>query len=101
MTEGIPYELKQERASHPADPSPAITKIGAKDELATTQDKYDLEQIDINDPKDVKALETMLEQAKAATKSEHKMSLMQALRRYPKASAWSIAISLAVIMEGE
>ena len=46
-------------------------------------------------------LSEQLAQARAATASEHKMSLLQALKRYPKASAWSVVISLAVVMEGE
>ncbi|KAL8364826.1 hypothetical protein RB595_003890 [Gaeumannomyces hyphopodioides] len=45
-------------------------------------------------------LEAMLEGAKRATENEHKMGLFEALRMYPKASAWSILISVAVIMEG-
>jgi MFS transporter, SP family, general alpha glucoside:H+ symporter len=31
---------------------------------------------------------------------EHHMSLMDGLRRYPKAIAWSLALSTAIIMEG-
>ncbi|KAL8396822.1 hypothetical protein RB594_003782 [Gaeumannomyces avenae] len=45
-------------------------------------------------------LEAMIEGAKRATENEHKMGLFEALRMYPKASAWSIMISVAVIMEG-
>ncbi|KAL8282860.1 hypothetical protein RB597_010215 [Gaeumannomyces tritici] len=45
-------------------------------------------------------LEAMIEGAKRATENEHKMGLFEALRMYPKASAWSILISVAVIMEG-
>ncbi|KAH8880856.1 putative MFS maltose permease [Thozetella sp. PMI_491] len=35
-----------------------------------------------------------------ATKSEHQMSLVQALKLYPKAAAWSVALSSCLIMEG-
>lgn len=45
-------------------------------------------------------LEAMLEGAKRATEKEHEMGLLEALRMYPKASAWRILISVAVIMEG-
>jgi len=48
----------------------------------------------------VKKAEVLLMEAEAATESEHRMGLIQALRRYPKAAAWSLAISFAVIMEG-
>lgn len=38
--------------------------------------------------------------AAAATDEEHSLTLMQALRKYPQACFWSIAISSAIIMEG-
>lgn len=38
--------------------------------------------------------------ANAATQSEQNMSLMQGLRLYPKAVAWSVLLSAAIIMEG-
>ena len=50
---------------------------------------------------EVERLADMLDQARKATESEHKMTLLQAVRRYPKASAWSIAISFGVVMEGQ
>ena len=49
----------------------------------------------------VKAAEQLLHEAEEATASEHRMGLWQGLKTYPKASAWSIAISFAVVMEGE
>ncbi|KFY96603.1 hypothetical protein V501_00178 [Pseudogymnoascus sp. VKM F-4519 (FW-2642)] len=39
-------------------------------------------------------------QAKIATEKELRMSLSEALRRYPKAIGWSILLSTAVVMEG-
>ena len=50
---------------------------------------------------DVANLSDLLEQARKATDSEHKMTVWQAVKRYPKASAWSIGISFGVIMEGK
>ena len=50
---------------------------------------------------EVQRLADLLDQARKATESEHKMTVWQAVKRYPKASAWSIAISFGVVMEGE
>jgi hypothetical protein len=55
-------------------------------------------EVDVNQ---VKKLEMLLHEAELGTAAEHRMSLWQALKLYPKASAWSIAISFAVVMEGE
>lgn len=44
-------------------------------------------------------VEDLLRAAEAATRTEHKMTLMQGLRQYPKACFWSMMISVAVIME--
>ncbi|KAJ7830619.1 maltose permease MAL61 [Mycena olivaceomarginata] len=46
------------------------------------------------------AVREMTINAKLATDKEHKMSLMQGLRLYPKAIAWSILISTCICMEG-
>jgi SP family general alpha glucoside:H+ symporter-like MFS transporter len=43
---------------------------------------------------------TMFTDAAKATEAEHKMTLMQGLRLYPKAVGWSILLSAAIIMEG-
>ncbi|RAO72411.1 uncharacterized protein BHQ10_008423 [Talaromyces amestolkiae] len=39
-------------------------------------------------------------EAKLATEAEHNMSIRDAISRYPKAVAWSILFSTAIIMEG-
>jgi SP family general alpha glucoside:H+ symporter-like MFS transporter len=39
-------------------------------------------------------------EAKLATEAEHKMTIREAIKRYPKAVAWSILFSTAIIMEG-
>ncbi|KAF7368455.1 MFS general substrate transporter [Mycena venus] len=49
--------------------------------------------------KDAAARE-MTANAKLATDKEHQMSLLQGLRLYPKAIAWSILISTCICMEG-
>ena len=38
--------------------------------------------------------------AKEATDHEHSMTLMEAIKLYPKAVGWSILLSTAIVMEG-
>jgi SP family general alpha glucoside:H+ symporter-like MFS transporter len=45
-------------------------------------------------------LVNVAEDARLATEDEHRMTLMEAIKKYPKACLWSIVISLAVIMDG-
>jgi SP family general alpha glucoside:H+ symporter-like MFS transporter len=45
-------------------------------------------------------LEEVLEEANHATQREHELTLLPSLRLYPKAIAWSMFLSLAIIMEG-
>lgn len=52
------------------------------------------------DVKDVYKAEAFLNDAQAGNESERKMGLLAALKLYPKAAAWSIGISFAVVMEG-
>jgi SP family general alpha glucoside:H+ symporter-like MFS transporter len=47
-----------------------------------------------------KSTEQMIKDARSATEKEHNMSLLQGLRLYPKAVAWSILISTCIAMEG-
>ncbi|KAI1770642.1 putative MFS alpha-glucoside transporter [Hypoxylon cercidicola] len=42
----------------------------------------------------------IIRNARLATEKEHKMTLWQGLRLYPKAIAWSILISTCIVMEG-
>lgn len=39
--------------------------------------------------------------ARRATEKEHSMSLLQGIKLYPKAVAWSMLISTCIAMEGE
>lgn len=48
----------------------------------------------------LKAKERLLQGAKAATDNEQNMTLMQGIRLYPKAIAWSVLISTCIVMEG-
>lgn len=40
------------------------------------------------------------EEARLATMDEHSMTVMQAIKKYPKACLWSMVISLTIIMDG-
>lgn len=42
---------------------------------------------------------TAISRAQAATDKEHRMSLWEGIRLYPKAIAWSMTISLCIAME--
>ncbi|CAI7572628.1 unnamed protein product [Penicillium palitans] len=44
--------------------------------------------------------DTLLDEARRATHSEHELTFLRAIRLYPKAVAWSIFLSLTLIMEG-
>lgn len=46
------------------------------------------------------SLKTVIHGAKAATEKEQKMSLLQGIKLYPKAVAWSVLISTCIAMEG-
>lgn len=48
----------------------------------------------------VNAMDKVIHNAKAATDKEHKMSLWQGIKLYPKAVAWSMLISTCIAMEG-
>lgn len=43
----------------------------------------------------------MTANARRATEKEQNMSLLQGIKLYPKAVAWSMLISACIIMEGE
>lgn len=42
----------------------------------------------------------ILNHAKAATEKERNMTLLQGIKLYPKAIAWSLLISTCIVMEG-
>jgi SP family general alpha glucoside:H+ symporter-like MFS transporter len=47
-----------------------------------------------------KSMNEVIRNAKNATEKEHKMSILQGIRLYPKAVAWSLLISTCICMEG-
>lgn len=44
--------------------------------------------------------DNLVADARAATEAEHRLTLRQGLKRYPKAVAWSLLISTCIIMTG-
>ncbi|KAK3370660.1 hypothetical protein B0H63DRAFT_319285 [Podospora didyma] len=58
------------------------------------------EQTDNDQFAHYKAKDRVIHNAKAATEREQSMTLMQGIRLYPKAIAWSMLISTCIIMEG-
>lgn len=52
----------------------------------------------IGDPS--KTHHNVVENARAAAAKERKMSLLQGIKLYPKAIAWSVIISTCIVMEG-
>ncbi len=47
-----------------------------------------------------KSMNEVIHNAKNATDKEHKMTLWQGIKLYPKAVGWSILISTCICMEG-
>lgn len=62
-----------------------LSKVG--DQTDTFSAQFRDEKIEIRD-------------AAQATAKEHNLTLRQSLRAYPKAIAWSVLLSTAVVMEG-
>jgi SP family general alpha glucoside:H+ symporter-like MFS transporter len=50
--------------------------------------------------KDTNSMDEVISNAKKATDKEHQMTLLQGIRLYPKAVAWSLLISTCIAMEG-
>ncbi|KAH8424580.1 hypothetical protein N8T08_001121 [Aspergillus melleus] len=53
-----------------------------------------------DDHRDSSSVAKIVENAKAATDKEQNMTLLQGIKLYPKAVAWSILISTVIVMEG-
>jgi SP family general alpha glucoside:H+ symporter-like MFS transporter len=55
-------------------------------------------------PKDdlahTKSMNEVIHNARSATDKEHKMTLWQGIKLYPKAVGWSVLISTCIAMEG-
>jgi MFS transporter, SP family, general alpha glucoside:H+ symporter len=60
------------------------------------------EPVEIHEPDDANktSMSDVIHSARLATEKEHKMSLLQGIKLYPKAIGWSILISTCIVMEG-
>ncbi|ORY26959.1 putative trehalose transport-related protein [Naematelia encephala] len=64
-------------------------------------DTVAVEQTHIDDVKNqIEHYDEIAAEARDATEAEHRMTLREGLRRYPKAVGWSVLLSTAIIMEG-
>ncbi|KAL1967138.1 hypothetical protein VTN77DRAFT_3429 [Rasamsonia byssochlamydoides] len=54
----------------------------------------------LDEPFESGSMDKLVANAKAATEKEQKMTLLQGIRLYPKAVAWSLLISTCIVMEG-
>ena len=52
-----------------------------------------------NDHYGVDSNKVALSKAQAATEKEHKMTVLEGIKTYPRAIAWSMVISLCIVME--
>jgi len=73
--------------------------------MATTQKESDIApQASHTLPDDhlehSKSTAEVIHNAKQASDNEHRMTLMQGIKLYPKAVGWSILISTCIVMEG-
>ncbi|WVO12529.1 hypothetical protein L204_100129 [Cryptococcus depauperatus] len=80
-----------------ANTDSVFTKATAADVPALQFRKVSEDGVMIHDDK---AVASMYTNAQAATAKEHNMSLLEGLRLYPKAVAWSVLISSCCAMEG-
>ncbi|PLB37729.1 putative MFS alpha-glucoside transporter [Aspergillus candidus] len=65
------------------------------------QPAYDSPQPSAKDRRDsTSSVAKVIENAKAATEKERSMTLLQGIKTYPKAVAWSVLISTCIVMEG-
>jgi hypothetical protein len=83
---------KEKRRATMSTKGDEIFKSSTMEKQPTNLDKDMLEK--------PSSMDRLLENARAATDKEHNMTLMQGIRLYPKAVAWSMLISTCIVMEG-
>ena len=59
-----------------------------------------LRKVDTMSSEQVKGWDNLAEDARLATEDEHSTTFIEAVKRYPKACAWSMAVTLCIIMDG-
>lgn len=74
----------------------SVVQVNRADDGVARINDSSLRKLSVSNPEIVQAFE----EAKAATASEHDLTIRDALRLYPKAIAFSIIFSTAVVMEG-
>lgn len=78
-------------AEHKGDATMAVQH----GELAPVKSTEDHDEIS-----HIKALDQVIQSAKAGAEKEQKMTLLQGIKLYPKAIFWSLLISTCILMEG-
>jgi SP family general alpha glucoside:H+ symporter-like MFS transporter len=89
-------ELKEAATQHREARLPSVSSAAGVNERrsSTTEEVYWKLNAAVPD------LAQLTSDAKAATNAEHKMTILEGLRLYPKAIGWSVLLSLAIVMEG-
>jgi hypothetical protein len=89
-------KLEESRTEHWEARLPSVSSVAGFNERrsSTTEDVYSKLIAAIPD------LAQLTSAAKAAIHAEHKMTVLEGLRHYPKAIGWSGLVSLAIVMEG-
>lgn len=75
----------------PVAEGPTTTNEGQEDITAADKGEQNFQR---------SVTDKVFENAKAATEKENKMTLLQGIKLYPKAVAWSLLISTCIVMEG-
>lgn len=80
----------------------ADDKVSPAAAAATADDLHpvDTSNAAYNNSDPSKTHATIIEHARNAAEKEHNMTLMQGIKLYPKAIAWSVLISTCIVMEG-
>ncbi|KAK7420750.1 hypothetical protein QQX98_002554 [Neonectria punicea] len=68
--------------------------------MEDTKDPKSVQELPAKDEEHFMTSEDVLKGAQQATDDEHAMTLLEGLRKYPSACAWSLLFSSALIMEG-
>jgi SP family general alpha glucoside:H+ symporter-like MFS transporter len=66
--------------------------------LPSDQDRAGLGRVEESEKNS--AREKLIQYARTAAEKERRMTLLQGVRLYPKAVAWSVLISTTIVMEG-
>lgn len=72
---------------------------GVQDDIAQEKSTTQVPVVDDHIDHD-KTMNEVIHNARNASDKEHRMTLWQGIKLYPKAVAWSILISTCIVMEG-